>query len=308
MGGARWDPSDWKSYKSSAAGKSRAAIFGRGNIDPAFDPRSITVRESRDSGSNPSSNAIIVAFDETGSMGEIPDAFVRGGLGTMVEEILSRKPVSDPHVMIMGVGDAWTDCAPLQVTQFEADIRIAEQLSNIYLEGKGGGNGYESYNLPWYFAATRTRIDCFEKRNRKGYLFTIGDEPPPPNLLADHVRSLFGDHLERDMNSREVLTMASRMYEVFHIVIEQGSFFRSSPKAVRSGWDALLGPRVLYLKDFHRLAEVIVSAIELTEGRDRDAVANSWSGETAHVVAHALNSLVPANPVRRGLLRFFARD
>lgn len=304
MGSGRWDPADWKSYTSSTAGKSRAAVFARGSIDPAFDPRSIVVRESRDSDSNPTSNAIIVAFDETGSMGEIPDAFVRKGLGVMVEEILSRKPVSDPHVMIMGVGDAWTDHAPLQVTQFEADIRIAEQLRNIYLEGAGGGNGYESYNLPWYFAARKTRIDCFEKRAKKGYLFTIGDEPPPPNLLADHVRELFGDRLERDMDSREVLTMASRMYEVFHIVVEQGSYFKSSPKIVSTAWAELLGPRVLYLKDFHRLAEVIVSAIELTEGRDHDTVTNSWSGDTALVVSHALNGLVPAKQ-KRGLLRFF---
>lgn len=305
MGSGRWDPTDWKSYSSATTGKSRTAVFARDQINPAFDPKQIAFRESRDSDNNPLSNAIIVAFDETGSMGEIPDAFVRKGLGVMVEEILQRKPVTDPHVMIMGVGDAWSDNAPLQVTQFEADIRIAEQLRDIYLEGCGGGNGFESYNLPWYFAARKTQIDCFEKRNKKGYLFTVGDEPPPPNLLADHVQKIFGDHLERDLDSREVLTMASRMYEVFHIVVEQGSFFRSTPRPVRSGWDELLGPRVLYLNDFHRLAEVIVSAIEFTEGKDRDAVAKSWSGDTAAVVSHALKSLVPLKPAKKGLLRFF---
>ena len=71
--------------------------------------------------------------DVTGSMGMIADALARKGLGTMVEEILARKPVSDPHIMCMGIGDVLYDRAPLQVTQFEADIRIAEQLEKLWL-------------------------------------------------------------------------------------------------------------------------------------------------------------------------------
>ena len=119
MGYSRWNPDDWKRYARSTTGRSRSQVFSRRSIAKAFDPRYIKLRESRDSNLNPESNAIIVAFDETGSMGAIPDAFVREGLGTMVTEILDRKPVTDPHLMIMGVGDAWSDQAPLQVTQFE---------------------------------------------------------------------------------------------------------------------------------------------------------------------------------------------
>jgi len=294
MGNARWNPSDWKNYtRSTTAGRSRDAVFSRSTIREDFDPKRIRVRESRDSSVNPASNAIIVAFDETGSMGAIPDAFVREGLGVMVSEILNRKPVTDPHVMIMGFGDAWCDRAPLQATQFEPDIRIAEQLKDIYLEGGGGGNGFESYNLPWYFAARKTSIDCFEKRGKKGYLFTVGDEPPPPVLLANHVRQVFGDGIERDLDSREVLAMASRLYEVFHIVIEEGSFFRSRPDWVTKQWRELLDERVIFLSDYRRLAETIVSTMEINEGRDSQAVAESWSDDIAVVVANAVCGLPP---------------
>ncbi|MEE4378151.1 MAG: hypothetical protein V2J55_11670 [Candidatus Competibacteraceae bacterium] len=292
MGNARWNPSDWKNYtRSNTTGRSRAAVFSRSTIREDFDPRRIQVRESRDSGANPASNAVIVAFDETGSMGAIPDAFVREGLGVMVSEILDRKPVTDPHVMIMGFGDAWCDRAPLQATQFEPDIRIAEQLKDIYLEGGGGGNGYESYNLPWYFAAQKTSIDCFEKRGKKGYLFTVGDEPPPPVLLASHVRQVFGDSIERDLDSRDVLAMAERIYEVFHIVIEEGSFYRSRPELVKEQWRELLDERVIFLSDYRRLAETIVSTMEINEGRDSRAVTESWSNDIALVVANAVCGL-----------------
>ena len=153
MGTARWDPADWKAYAGATKGRSTSAIFGRRALHDALDPRRIPLRESRDSAKNPRSTAIICALDVTGSMGMIADALARQGLGTLVEEILRRKPVSDPHVMCMGVGDATCDQAPLQVTQFEADIRIAEQLQELWLEKGGGGNCFESYDLPWYFAA-----------------------------------------------------------------------------------------------------------------------------------------------------------
>lgn len=305
MGYTRWDPEDWTRYKGSKiTGRKRAEVFTRSSMRDAFDPKKITLRESRDSAANPESNAIIVAFDETGSMGNIPDAFVREGLSTLVTEIIDRKPVTDPHVMIMGLGDAWYDRAPLQVTEFESDLRIAEQLKDIYLEGGGGGNSFESYNLPWYFAARRTAIDCFEKRGRKGYLFTVGDEPPPPELLAEHVREVFGDTIQADLPSRDVLAMANRMYEVFHVVIEEGHYYSHRPREVEENWRELLGQRVLMLSDYTRLAEVIVSAVEVNEGRDYETVSKSWSGDTSLVVAKAVKTLTTTTGGGGGVMRF----
>ena len=175
MGSDRWEPKDWKSYSTDRlVGKTTESIYSSRSIDTDLDPINIKIRESCDSNLNPKSTALIVAEDVTGSMSRVLDATIRG-LGTLVTEIYDRKPISDPHMMFMGVGDVEAgDRAPLQVTQFEADIRIAEQLQKLYLEQGGGGNTYESYSLAWYFAATRTAIDCFTKRGKKGYLFTVG--------------------------------------------------------------------------------------------------------------------------------------
>jgi len=304
MGGARWNEDDWKHASSATRGRRTDEIFTSAGMHPSLNPYGV-VRESRDSLANPESNAIIIGLDVTGSMGMIADAMAREGLGTLVEEILKRKPVSDPHILACGIGDSYYDDAPLQVTQFEADIRIADQLKMIWLEKGGGGNSHEGYHLPWYFAAQRTQIDCFEKRNRKGYLFTVGDEEPPRELLADHARAIFGDSLQRDLSTQELLTMVSRMYHVFHVVVEEGSHARNHLSTVLDKWRGLLGQRVLRLKDYRLLAEVVVSAIEVNEGRDRDEVAHSWPGETSAVVAHALAAR-PADGGRKllGLIRF----
>ena len=305
MGTARWSPADWDSYVRTTAGKSARDIFSS-CLDPDLDPKDITMRESCDSKENPLSTPIIVAVDETGSMGILAENLIRKGLGVLIEEIYERKPVTDPHVMCMALGDAWCDRAPLQVTQFEADIRLAKQLSKFWIEGNGGGNNFESYNLPWYFAATHTKCDAFLKRGKKGYLFTVGDEPPPPVLRAEDVKKFLGQKIQQDIRTADVLKMATRSWEVFHIMIEEGSYYRSRPDQTSAEWRKLLHQRALLLSDHTKLAELIVSTIEVNEGADPLNVASSWSGNTALVLRDSLCALSKcAQPVasRKGVTR-----
>jgi hypothetical protein len=292
MGGGRWSSKDWGTYTSakSYSTKSTAEIYSSRGLEKELDPKGVKVRESRDSDDNPESNAIVIGLDVTGSMGSVLDAMARKGLNTLVTEIYDRKPVSDPHIMCMGIGDVECDTAPLQITQFEADIRIAEQLEKLYLEQGGGGNSYESYSLAWYFGALHTSIDCFEKRNKKGYLFTIGDEEPTPILRAEAIRKFLGEGPQEDLTGADLFAMVSRQYHVFHVMVEEGSHFRSHGDKVVSKWTDLLGQRAVRLSDHTKFAETVVSLIQVSEGADRDAVIKSWDGTTSLVVDKALKS------------------
>jgi len=302
MGGNSWNSSDWSSFSSKTRSQSTSQTFSQNSMHPDLDPRGVRLRESRDSAAHPNSHAVIVAPDVTASMGKLSEALVRTGVGVLVEELLKRRPVADPHVMCMGVGDAWArDRAPLQVTQFEADIKIAQQLSQIWLEGGGGGNGGESYHLAWYFAAMHTSIDCFEKRKKKGYLFTVGDENPHKVLSREQVKRVFGDDIERDLTSAELLTMASRSYHVFHLLVEESY---SCDASVHKNWKDLLGERAIPLSDHTKLAELIVSTIQVNEGASVADVMKSWSGDTSVVVARGLGGLAPTTTPGRGMVRF----
>ena len=302
MGSARWDPTDWDKYTTTTKGKSQSAIFESKSLIPDFDPKNIGIRESVDSIDNPNSTPIIVALDVTGSMGVIPHQLIQGNLGTLMNEILDRKPVSDPHLMFMGVGDVEYDRAPLQATQFEADIRVAEQLRKIYIERGGGGNSHESYHLPWYFAAMKTSCDAISKRGKKGYLFTIGDEQPPKGLTKAQAQKVFGGEITKDFTTEELLRMAEENYHVFHIMVEQGSHFQGHGARVTEEWKDLLGQRAIPLSDYTKLAEVIVSTMQAVEGADRDHVAKSWSGDTSLVVSHALKGLTHQGDDATGLV------
>ena len=303
MGGSRWSNDDWSSYSTKSAtvmasarsaglsdSAARAQYFKQSKIKDYLDPKGIVLRESRDSEANPNSNAIIIGLDVTGSMGAIAEHMATKSLGKLFEGILDRTPVVDPHIMLMGIGDIFSDRAPLQVSQFEADIRIAEQLTDLWLEGGGGGNSFESYDLPWYFAARKTSIDCFEKRGKKGYIFTIGDEMPPPQKLTKRqLNESLGITEQADMDAGQALKEAQEKYNVFHIIVEQGSYASRAKKQVTDAWNGVLGKRAIGLNNYEYLSEVILSVMEVSEGADPEEVLGSWEvPEVRKTVRYAL--------------------
>lgn len=251
-------------------------------MDPDLDPKNFKYRESCDSPANPSSTPIILASDVTGSMGELAGIIARKGLGLIMSELYDKQPVSDPHILCAAVGDVTCDRAPLQATQFEAEVApLTAQLEKIYVESGGGGNRGESYNAAWYLAAFRTKCDAIIKNRRKGYIFTIGDEPPLLTLGRDDVKRHFGDDVQVDLTSQGLLDVLTPSWEVFHLRVNE---YPGSHEA----WVKLLGQRVIPVSNWEMLAEVVVSTIRVCEGEDVADVVDSWSGDTSVVVADSL--------------------
>jgi hypothetical protein len=300
MGMGRFDTADWADYNARHVnGRSRDEVFGARSMDPRFDPAKFSTRESRDSDANPNATPIILAADVTGSMGMIAHELMQHGLVTLTSEIYDRKPVPDPHILVAAVGDAYVDRAPLQCTQFEADISLAGQIRSLWLEGGGGGNAGESYSAAHLFAGLKTSTDAVERHGRKGYLFTIGDEPILDGMTREQIARVFGVKAWRGMSARECLDLASRTYEVFHIVIREGYAAHGLDQVLKT-WKPLLPERTIVLDDHRALAELVVSIIEITEGRDSDTVAASWAGPASAHVRRAIGGLGP-----RGFARLF---
>lgn len=302
MGTSRWNYTAYVSHSTSRGRMTREEIFVESRMHSDMDPKGVTFREARDSALNPNSTPIIIALDQTGSMGRIAHYMATDGLGKMVEEILSRKPVTDPAVMIMAVGDAiCREEAPLQVGQFESDIAMNQWLEKIYLEGGGGGNDSESYDLPHYFAAYHTKTDAFEKRGEKGILVTIGDEMPRTSIRADIVKKYIGDDISMDMSFEDILDASSIMYKPYHIIVAEGYYARRHLDEVRNAWQDYLGQRAIVLTDHTKIAELIVSILEIESGRDVDEVIASWGEDIAAVIGSSYGRLprrIDADPRR----------
>jgi hypothetical protein len=293
MGYHRYDPDIWSTYARATATKTHRD-YGRTSILPTFDPTVFAMRESRKSELNPNPTPFIAALDVTGSMGRVAEA-MRKGLGTLFEQVITRAVIPDPHVLAIAIGDFEVDCAPIQATQFEGEpVTIGKQIEDLWLEGGGGGNDFEGYLGPLYFAAMRTDCDAI-RDGRKGFLFTAGDEEPQTVLRKSSVKRFFGDAIQRDLAAEELISLVSRGWEYFHLMVTEGSYMRTRRDRVVQAWTDLIGQRALLLTDHTRMAEVIISAAEVASGRDRDTVAKSWSGSTSLVVRNAIDGLTISN-------------
>ena len=227
MGCGSWTSDSFKSYSKSVGRSvsksgvidsdySNQEMFKSRCLDSALDPKNV-VRECCDSEEHPNTLPVILALDVTGSMN---DAAVEVAKKLNVIMTKLYKDVKDVEFMIMGIGDLAYDDCPIQVSQFESDIRIAEQLDKIYFEFGGGGNGFESYTAAWYFGSRHTKLDCLN-RGRKGIIITMGDEQLNPYLPLRGRRSglikATGDNLQADVETKDLYDEASKKFNIYHL-------------------------------------------------------------------------------------------
>lgn len=277
MGSGRWDEDSYRSYATSTGytnTKNVHEVFTNSGMPALLDPRNIVLRESVDSADNPNSTPCIFALDVTGSMGEYARIIAQEHLPQLMTRIIEKQPVTDPHVMFMGVDDVHsTGHGALQVSQFEADIRILEQLREIWIVGRGGGNSSESYDLPWYFAAHKTKVDSFDKRGKPGFLFTFGDEEAPYETMSEHaLRAVFGPGQYEPIAPATALAQAQKKFQVFHVLIEQGNYCRSRKQQTRASWTQLMGNNVVFLRDVNYLTDIVVATMRIASGEDMATV------------------------------------
>ncbi len=271
MGSGRWTPDTYyrKAADRTAAGKdtfdySRKAIqSGRLKPHQTLDPTGLGMRESRDNPEHPNSNAVIISLDVTGSMGKVVRG-IHANLPQLHELLLGHRYLADPQVCFAAVGDATCDAVPFQIGQFESDNRMDENLENVVIEGGGGGQKTESYELMFYAAARHTAADCWDKRGRKGYLFIIGDETAYPAANAVQVRAVFGDGLAENVPLRQLVAETVAKWHVY-FVIPGGASYGRDPQIV-GFWSDLIGPdRVIALQSPEQTSECIATTIGVNE-------------------------------------------
>jgi hypothetical protein len=223
MGGGTWTKDAFTSYSHSMCravmddgsikGKYTAQeMFKQRSIDQALNPKNV-VRECVDTEEHPNTIPVILALDVTGSMGESAVEIAKK-LNVIMTKLYES--VTDIEFMIMAIGDFAYDSYPLQASQFESDIRIAEQLDKVYFEAGGGGNSYESYSAAWLFGARQTKLDCW-KRGKKGLIITIGDELLNPYLPGNTVNKLLLESVQTDIETSEIYNEVKEKYDVYHL-------------------------------------------------------------------------------------------
>ena len=228
------------------------------NTDVRPEMLSVGVRESRNSSNHPHVDSFFFGLDNTGSMTWIPEDIIKHQFPKLMNG-LKEIGIKDPQLLFMAVGDHFSDNYPCQVSQFECETeKILDTVQHLYLEGNGGGNGGESYLLAWIMAGYHTELDCWYKDHRKGFLFTIGDEPTHMRISGTDLTKVLGyERGAKDITAKEALKKAQEQYEVFHIYTKGGCHPESE---VRPGWEELLGDHFL-VADGKNVNKVILETI-----------------------------------------------
>jgi hypothetical protein len=230
---------------------------------------------------------------------------LQGKLPQLLGLVLRHGYAEHPQILFGAIGDATCDRAPLQVGQFESDNRMDDDLGRILLEGGGGGQKTESYELALYFMARHTSIDCHEKRGKRGYLFVIGDEMAYPRVKRREVDYVVGGGLQADIPLAEIVGEVQRKWDTYYILPEGASY--AGDRQVLEFWRDLLGQNVIELADLDAVCETIAltigigeAAIDLDDGmadlRDVGSAAGGAVSSALATIGSGRGTLVVASP------------
>ena len=289
MGGGSWTTSAFTSYSTSkgrstitcaaADGTTYSALssnystqdlYKARKMDEALNPYKV-MRECRDSEEHPNTIPVIFGLDVTGSMGSSLEKVAK-----QIDLIMNKlyKEITDVEFMIMGIGDLYCDDYPIQISQFESDIRIAEQLEKVYFERGGGGNRWESYTAAWYMGSRHCDLDCW-KRGKKGIIITLGDESINPYLEKGALNRVTGDHLQADVETAELYKETTEKFDIYHVVVtDGGSSYGWHEVDIKTSWPKYLDQNHLKYVTIDNLAE-IVSKIIVDASSSTDSSVNT---------------------------------
>lgn len=260
MGGGYYDEDSRSARTAVYSSLGADQIFNK-DLHEDMNSVNIKTREALDSEEHPESVPIIVALDVTGSMDFIPLSLVREGLPTMMNKIL-QAGAQHPQLNFIAIGDHECDKYPLQVGQFESsDELIDKWLTAVHLEEGGGWvDGGESYLLAWAFAAFKTTIDSFNKRGKKGFLFTIGDEANKHNISAKELQNVFGDNNSfEDETAVSLLAKTREKYEVYHL--HTTGTYTGKRKDFQQKWSQLMGENLIIVDNHNDIPGIIAKII-----------------------------------------------
>lgn len=299
MGGGRWSYDahaavtgarirDGRTFGYDREAKQRGDYRAHPTLDPSrTNTAGLNIREARDSPEHPRSLPIVVGFDSTGSMGSVPRT-VQRKLTTLFRLLIDRGYAQDPQISIATHGDATCDRVPLQISQFESDNRIDDNLDNLLLEGGGGGNSGETSNLLLYYLAHHTVTDSYEVRGKRGHVFLIADEKQVP-ITERHVEEVIGDRkLLGDLTFEGIARDVSRLWRVTVLLINNGAALHQRSQEF---YERLFGPQqVVIVQDPDAIAETIAALVGYAEGTDLATISDDLSTAAGREVAQRVTT------------------
>lgn len=276
MGGSGGDYSNDVNYvrtsstKSDFSDTSRKEIMSKSGPDKSVLPVNfpgIEIYKEQD--------IVVVVIDGTGSMGN--DAFIiRDKIVLLEGQLRIQGYLRNPLVVICVIGDANSDKYPIQVSKPERGDALIAEIDKLFIEGGGGGQGMESYELMAYYLMEHFKLDDPEVRP---YLIFLGDEGIYPEVESKHIRKFIGDDIEDDLDSGEVFKKLCQKFNVFrlHRQYERPSL----DEKIFNQWKEMIGnERVQRLKVPKAVVDIILGIVAVgSKARTRSQYLDDLRGK-----------------------------
>lgn len=246
-----YDPGPWRGHDFKDARKAYDAHVGRSYGDALATGKTKTDL-LEPSLKTKSTNPLAIICDVTGSMGEWPAVMFSKLPYLEIEgkEYLGK----DMEISFAAVGDAYSDNYPLQVRKYASGKDLEKRLKELVIEGNGGGQTCESYDLAALYYARKVEMpDAI-----KPITIFIGDEGLYDLVNPDQAKTLLGMSLEK-VSSRDVFEELKRKSAVYLIRKPYGSGDSDSTnQRIQAQWESYLGAdHVAMLPEAGRVVDVI---------------------------------------------------
>lgn len=151
-----------------------------------------------------------------------------------------------------------------QVCDFAEGKTIDDWIEKLYLEGGGGGQACESYEMLAHFYEKNARFTHPKAKESKPFFFIIGDEAPYPNVDADNASRNFGGHMQSDIPTKKVFEQVRDKYAFKHIHVP----YKDSDvdAQVESEWKRSIGDDFIRVKEPKAVVDVILGVVAITSG------------------------------------------
>ncbi|MCR5185872.1 MAG: hypothetical protein K6D97_01995 [Clostridia bacterium] len=255
MGGPSYDRDVYSGSSSSGWGSGfgassySASRFTRTSMDSSLSSNGKILKSKTKS-------PIVVVLDVTGSNIEFARV-VYDKLPMFYGQIEQKRYLKDFDISFIAVGDAYTDRYPLQVCDFAKGIELDSWIEKLVLEGNGGGQRMESYELAAYYLYKNTKF----KAGSEPIIFFIGDEKPYPTVNKDQANSFGIECKEGGIKAFDLLR--KKVGDNVFMLLNRycGSRFENE---ITRCWENLLAPEhVIKIEEEKAIVDLMLGIISM---------------------------------------------
>ena len=238
---------------------------------------------------------IVIALDVTGSNREF-SRIVYDKAPMLHGQIEQQGYLKDFDICFTAVGDAYCDRAPLQVCDFDYGINLDKHLKKLFLEGGGGGQTMETYELAAHYFNTK----CEMPNAKMPFFFYIGDEAPYPVVESRIIENVMGETAANTLESKLVFSKLYKKFEgnVFYLQNPYCGRDRDTAERIRSAWIQQIGventEKIIPVHEEKSVIDLILGVIAMTShARTLDSYRTDMvqRGQTSTRVANVDKSL-----------------